>query len=190
MSAAEKKTEKPIRSRLFFALWPDDPVLETLQNTRKTLDLNEGKPVAPENFHITLLFLGEVDNSLIDDLKAMAGQIDVEPCEMVLDRLEHWVRPAVLCLTASRTPEPLAALVEDLKRGVRKLGFKPEKRPFRPHVTLARKVRKRVIGREIGPIRWPVRGFALVKSERNAQGSRYTVLAHWPENQGEYAIIA
>ncbi len=178
------KTAAVPKTRLFFALWPGESVLEALKRTRRVLGIDQGRPVPADNFHVTLLFLGEVDDSAIGDLMKMAAGIEAAPCELVLDRLEHWVRPAVLCLTASEIPVPLAELVERLRRGVRKLGFRPEKRPFRPHLTLARKVRRRVVGREIEPIRWPVREFVLVKSERDSEGSRYTVLARWPLGDG------
>ncbi len=164
------------KSRLFFALWPDDAVLDRIRRVREELGLDQGKPVPAENFHITLLFLGDVPDQTIDALKALAGRLSLEPTEIVLDRLEHWVRPAVLCLTASAVPEPLADLVDQLKRSVRKLGFKPEKRPFRPHLTLARKVRRRVVERDIEPVHWPVRDFVLVRSDR---GSRYTIIGRW-----------
>lgn len=174
MSAVE-----PVKQRMFFALWPDDVVLERLVKLCRELGLNEGKPVDPGKFHITLLFLGEVPEDKIEDLKTLAEKLPLAPYELTLDRLEHWVRPAVLCLTATAVPEPLAELVKGLKRGVRKLGFKPEKRPFRPHLTLARKVKRRVAGCEIEPIHWPVHEFTLVASELSAQGSRYRVFGRW-----------
>ncbi|BCX80908.1 RNA 2',3'-cyclic 3'-phosphodiesterase [Methylomarinovum caldicuralii] len=173
----------PSKSRLFFALWPDETVIEAVERVRGELGLDQGRPVPEENLHITLLFLGDVPDEAIDDLKALADRLALAPCEIVLDRLEHWVRPAVLCLTASEVPEPVAELVNLLKRGVRKLGFKPEKCPFRPHLTLARKVRRRVVERRIEPVRWPVRDFVLVKSERDDRGSRYTILGRWPSSR-------
>lgn len=173
MSATDSK-------RLFFALWPDESLRSELIRVRDQLGWDRGKPVAPEKMHITLLFLGEVPVDKVADLKVLAEKTAVVPCELSFDRLEHWVRPAVLCLTAETVPQSLSELIESLKRGVRKLGFKPEKRPFRPHLTLARKVRKRRVSREIEPIRWPVRDFVLVASELSAEGARYRVIGRWP----------
>jgi 2'-5' RNA ligase len=173
MSWAENKR------RLFFALWPDEAMLEALAKLCQGLDLSEGKPVERGKFHITLVFLGEVPEDKIEALKMLAEKLTFRPCELTFNRLEHWVRPAVLCLTAEAVPEPLAELVEELKRGVRKLGCKLERRPFRPHLTLARKVRKRVAACTVDPIRWPVRELALVASELTPEGSRYQVLGRW-----------
>ncbi|GAB6067300.1 RNA 2',3'-cyclic phosphodiesterase [Methylothermus subterraneus] len=172
MSAEAKK-------RLFFALWPDEGVLEQLAKVRRELQLNEGKPVDCEKFHITLLFLGEVPEDKIEALKALAEKLPLIPCELTFDRLEHWVRPAVLCLTAQAIPKPLAEWVKSLRKRVRKLGFQLESRPFRPHLTLARKVKKRIAARAIDPIAWPVREVALVASELSPEGSRYQVLGRW-----------
>lgn len=178
MSAVE-----PVKKRLFFALWPDDAVLKRLAKLRRELGLNEGKPVDCGKFHITLLFLGEVPEDKIEELKTLAAKLPLAPCELTFDRVEHWVRPAVLCLTAKAVPDPLAELLEVLKRGVHKLGFKLEKRPFRPHLTLARKVKRRVAGCEIEPIHWSVHEFTLVASELSAEGSCYRVLGRWGASQ-------
>jgi len=173
------QNDNPEKTRLFFALWPDEAVLAALQQAYQTLGIEEGKAVNPEKIHLTLLFLGNVPNDWIDDLIQMAQKLSLRPCKLVFNRLEHWVRPAVLCLTAEEVPAPLAELHEGLKKGVRKLGFKTEKRPFRPHLTLARKVRKRVIARDIEPISWPVREFTLVASCLDNNGSHYKVLDRW-----------
>ncbi len=46
--------------RLFFALWPSEEVRAGLAEVMASLDVRGGKPVAAENLHITLLFLGSV----------------------------------------------------------------------------------------------------------------------------------
>lgn len=172
------KPECP-RLRLFFALWPGEPVLQSLARLVQSLDLQSGKPVALENLHVTLVFLGDVPKVQVEDLQNLAANVCLNPCELVFDRLEHWLRPAVLCLTASEIPAPLQDLVAALKRGARQLGIRTEKRPFRPHLTLARKVRKRQIAQAIEPVRWPVREFVLVSSELNRAGSVYSILGRW-----------
>ncbi len=172
---------KPSKYRLFFALWPSPKVLDTLRQTQRSLEIEikDGKPVSPANFHITLLFLGDIPEDQISALKSLAAKAPLEPCELILDRVEHWVRPAVVCLVATQTPPALDNLVATMKRGLRQLGLKTEKRPFRPHLTLARKVKKRMVGHTIEPIHWPVRDFVLVASELNREGSRYRIIGHW-----------
>ncbi len=171
---------RPTKYRLFFALWPPPKVLDTLKQTQSLLEIKDGKPVSPTNFHITLLFLGDIPEDQISALKSLAAEAPFEPCEVLLDRVEHWVRPAVVCLVATQTPPALDNLVETMKKGLRPLGVKTEKRPFRPHLTLARKVKKRMVGHPIDPIHWPVRDFVLVASELNRGGSRYRIIGRWP----------
>jgi len=184
MSVADNKKVEG-KQRLFFALWPDEKVLQAVRETWQAMGIDEGKAVKPEKFHVTLLFLGDVPAARIGDLIEMAGELSLQPCELIFDRLEHWVRPAVLCLTAETVPPPLAELVEALKKGVRRLGFRPERRPFRPHLTLARKVRKRVISRPIDPLRWPVKAFTLVTSRLGDEGSHYEIIGRWPGDATE-----
>ena len=54
--------------RLFFALWPDDEVRAKLLDKARLLPINTGHHVPPENFHITLVFLGNVEDQAIPEL--------------------------------------------------------------------------------------------------------------------------
>ena len=70
-----------------------------------------------------------------------------------------------------------------MKRELVAAGFTPDLKPFRPHVTLARKVRVaggreriRDEGLELRPIRWTFSSFALVDSRTEEDGAIYTVL--------------
>ena len=104
--------------------------------------------------------------------------------ELEFDLVEHWKRPQVLCLAASSTPGPLAALVQSLRSELLLRGFTPEARPFRPHVTLARRVVRAppsAAGQPLQrPLRWPAHAFALVQSVTDPEGARYVELACWP----------
>jgi 2'-5' RNA ligase len=59
-------------------------------------------------------------------------------------------------------------------------GFEAEKRPFFPHITLARKVRHPKVKAGLEAIRWPVRDFVLVESVAVEAGVSYRVLQRWP----------
>ena len=90
----------------------------------------------------------------------------------------------VLCLAASSTPGPLAALVQSLRSELLLRGFTLEARPFRPHVTLARRVVRAQLsaaGQPLQrPLRWRAHAFALVQSVTEREGARYVELASWP----------
>jgi 2'-5' RNA ligase len=70
--------------------------------------------------------------------------------------------------------------VGQLRAGLAARGFEPESRPFRAHLTLARKVHAPVAAVPFQPLLWPVADFALVESITDRSGSVYTPLATWP----------
>jgi 2'-5' RNA ligase len=85
----------------------------------------------------------------------------------------------VLTLVARELPSPLGSLVDQLRGALAATGFEPESRPFRAHMTLARKVTHPVTLGAFEPLHWPVTDFALVESITDRAGSVYTPLATW-----------
>jgi 2'-5' RNA ligase len=180
--AGPPAVREPAR-RLFFAVWPDDAARSRLAAAvRELVPPGAGRPQRPDQWHMTLEFLGDVPESRLPavfDAGAEAGAAAFD-CELSFDRLEHWKRPEVLCLVAGSIPEPLAALVRSLQTALQLRGFSPETRPFRAHVTLARKVRQAPLPGVVGPVHWPVRRLSLVQSLADRSGSRYVEIAAWP----------
>jgi RNA 2',3'-cyclic 3'-phosphodiesterase len=173
--------------RLFFALWPDDGVRARLAAAaRESLPAGAGRPQRPDQLHLTLEFLGDVPESRLQDVldAGAAAAAGAAAFELEFDLVEHWMRPQVLCLAASSTPAPLAALVQSLRSELLLRGFAVEARPFRPHVTLARRVvraQPSAAGQSLPcPLRWPARAFVLVQSVTEQKGARYVELACWP----------
>jgi 2'-5' RNA ligase len=119
--------------------------LASLRDRRDTLPV---KWVRPENIHLSLKFLGEVDEAqepeLREALKRAAGTRS-EPRPLTLQITGFGVfpdyhRPHVLW--AGVTPEPgLELLQHGVEQAFAPLGFPTEARPFRPHVTLGRAAR-------------------------------------------------
>lgn len=167
--------------RLFFALWPDENLRAGItQAVREAVRGSGGKPVAPENYHVTLKFLGSVDASRKGALCAAAARIRVSPFEVIFDRIGFWAQPRILWLGAESVPAPLAALVQALEAMAAAEGFEPESRPYRPHVSLARKVSSPDLTGACGPIRWRAENFVLAASETVREGAHYRVLRSWP----------
>jgi 2'-5' RNA ligase len=165
--------------RLFFALWPDEK-LRTALATRLPALTGEsaGKPQRPDQWHVTLEFLGDVAAARLGALHRAAGRVRAAPFTVSFDQLEHWRKPQVVCLTARQIPASLARLVGGLRAALDEEGFVPESREFRPHVTLARKVKVARHGRLEPPLAWPAERFTLVRSVTGPAGSRYEPL-HW-----------
>ncbi len=165
--------------RLFFALWPDPAVLQALRARIDEIAASiQGKLQRPDQWHVTLEFMGQVPHNRQPALRAAADRVRRTPFMIEFDRVEHWCKPQVLCLVASRAPKGLAALVTQLRVELAAEGFAIEARPFRPHVTLARRVRSAADSLLEPPLSWRADGFALVRSVTDPAGSRYEPL-HW-----------
>ena len=77
-------------------------------------------------------------------------------------------------------PAALEGLVRALWSELRGCGFKPETRPYRPHVTLARKAGAVTAFELEKGITWDVRAFSLITSDSGKKVPRYRVLKNWP----------
>ena len=167
--------------RLFFALWPEATCRIELAAAQCVLQANiPARWIKPENLHLTLAFLGDVEVKARDGLAAMAKKIQSQNFELLLHRIEHWRKPQVICLTPTVNSTILEQLVAELTNELRKAGYSLEKRPFRAHLTLARKAaylpKDICLGK---PILWKCNAFVLVESTRDAIGSHYTILESW-----------
>ena len=136
--------------------------------------------VPAENFHLTLAFLGSVALDRMAAVEAVGAQCARgHPIEVVLDGIEHWRKPQVLCATASETPPVASALAETLKRALVEQGFTPDLKPFRVHATVARKVRRVARELRIEPVRWRFDSLHLVESKTAPAGSTYRPITGW-----------
>lgn len=162
-------------ARLFFALWPPPDTAAFIAGAARAAG---GRPVRQDALHLTLAFLGDVgedDRSALPepDVTAVAGGLTLE-----LDRTGYWRRRRLAWLAPSTPPPVLLTLQSDLAGRLRSAGFALQRRPFRPHVTLAR----RAPGAPPAPepaIIWPVHEVVLVESVLGPQGAAYHRRAAW-----------
>jgi 2'-5' RNA ligase len=172
--------------RVFFALWPEDSTRAELTAAKVRLEPQvSARWIRPESLHMTLAFLGDVETGHLQGLVKAADAVRSHRFALQLDRLEHWRKPQVICLLPSAFPTGLGQLAADLAAQLRQAGFDLEKRPYRPHLTLARNAAcLPANSRLIKPIFWQSTAFLLVESDRDTQGAHYTVLKSWPLPDG------
>jgi 2'-5' RNA ligase len=170
----------PPSERLFFAVQPEAPVRDGLQGIAAALPEHGGRAVHPADRHITLVFLGEINPEQRACAERAAAGVHARSFELIVDRVGYWPRPRILWAGCSHTPEPLLELVQRLQQALLDCGFRPERRPYAPHITLARKARKPAEITLDKPLNWPVRSFVLMGSDLDAPPPRYRVLARWP----------
>lgn len=136
--------------RLFVGIRPAEDIILAaveLQSGLKAAIARFSEPpvmrwVPPGNFHLTLRFLGQVKTSRLDDLKeacrrAATGHNPFELIHCGLGVFPSTRKPRLLWSGLSNTGE-LHALERSLTGELSRVGFGPEEREFRPHLTLAR----------------------------------------------------
>ncbi|MFA9461934.1 RNA 2',3'-cyclic phosphodiesterase [Thiohalorhabdus methylotrophus] len=169
------------KQRLFFALWPPPGLQRALaERAREALDGRRARRVPAENLHVTLAFLGEVDARTRECAEEAAGSLELPSFTLAIDRLGLWARRGLLWAGPSRAPEALPALAAELGRSLEPCGLERDRRPFRAHLTLARKAAGQPPRQAMDPLEWRVDRFVLVASQLGPGGSAYTLLREWP----------
>lgn len=147
--------------------------------------------VRPQNFHITLKFLGEIAPAMLEDLKSLGARAAAagQKFELLFDTLGAFPtvqRPRVLWIGTSQIPQEILSLHERLESALTKMGFEAEKQ-FTPHVTVGRiKDERSVRGlaqlfSRIGPFacRARITHLTLMESQLSPSGAIYTPVATW-----------
>lgn len=161
MEAAEKMTAKSVASFYDRSIWDTIADMKTIRTfiavplgdevSRNAIRLierlrqpNDGiKWVPTDNLHLTLKFLGEVNNTEVADVCAVLQNVcaDREPFELRFagaGGLPSIERPRTLIARMEDPTESLTEIATELDREYAELGFKREPRDYTPHLTLGR----------------------------------------------------
>src|ERR1700716_111752 len=95
--------------------------------------------IDPENYHLTLRFIGDVDDSTAHEVASLLGRGRRPALELRFDALASFGgrRPRAVIATLAQTPA-LMELQAEHERLMQRVGLEPEGRRYTPHVTLAR----------------------------------------------------
>jgi 2'-5' RNA ligase len=145
--------------------------------------------VRPEHIHLTLVFVGEVDEPRgVSIVEAMRADIAQRPFRLVFSGLGAFPphgAPRVLWLGVSDGAQHAVELQQRVARRLEGVGVGPEGRPFRPHLTLARwrergpadrRVTAPAHSAEVAKV--DVEAVTLFQSRLSSSGPAYTALAH------------
>lgn len=172
--------------RLFFALWPDEAQRCALEHAAaKAVRHSGGRPVPVSNLHVTLAFLGSVAPARIPDLQRIACEQAARlahdaPATLTFARLAHWKEAQILCALAAESSPSASGLAVALQEAAAALGLSPDRKPFRAHVTLARKVVRPGALLPLRPTVWHFDAFALIDSRTESSGPVYSVIDSYP----------
>lgn len=161
-------------ARLFVAVWPPEEVVAELTSLHRK-NQRGVRFVAPENWHLTLRFLGDADPDVVaaalDGADYPAATVRLGPgIDLLFDRA--LVIPA----------QGLDTLASIVTARTATLGEPPRKR-FAGHITLARLKPRAQMPRALGAYlttEFDVDEIALVQSRLAPDGARYEILERWP----------
>lgn len=145
--------------------------------------------IDPENYHLTLRFIGDVDDMTAHEVASMLGRINRGGFELRMEGLTSFggrkPRAVVATVAAARA---LLDVQAEQERLLQRIGLEPEGRKFTPHVTLARlrdsssrQVADYLAARGLfrtSPFR--VERFVLFSSRNSVGGGPYVVEASYP----------
>ena len=173
--------------RLFTGLEIPREVADALATQRGGLP--GARWIDPENYHLTLRFIGDIDDALAREIALMLGGVKRRAFELRFDGLSSFGGRRPRAVIAAITPAaPLIELQAEHERIMQRVGLEPEGRKFSPHVTLARlrdsssrQVADYLAAR--GPLNFlsfPVSRFVLFSSRASVGGGPYVVEAEYP----------
>lgn len=165
--------------RCFIAAWPDDEARKRCAALTTSLQphADHGRVTREENLHLTLAFIGTLDDALAPQIARECARLRFAPLRWQLDAIGLFKRPRVLWAGGPALPElehlaaATRALLDDLAIGY-------DRKPFVPHVTLLRDVR-RYDGPQViaPPIFWPIVEVGLYRGGHDEAGARYARVA-------------
>ncbi len=182
--------------RLFVAAIPPPALAEELAGAAAELATPELRPTSPENVHVTIHFLGDVDPDAVPALTEALADACVHhaPTELTVEAIAPGPprRPRMLWGIAPATPAYEALVNAVAAAAATHAPDARRARPGTPHLTLARlrgraELRDWPGPRPLADARLPVSELALVQSELGPDGPRYTTLASLPLGGGQPA---
>lgn len=179
--------------RAFVCVVPDARSGEALAAFADKLGSYPGyKWVAPENMHITLLFLRESDQSQIQRMSSNLERLGgVRPFDVKVagaGAFPNLDAPKALWLGIREGAGELEKLAAHVAQAAKNSGYPPEKKKFKAHLTIARSrgdggpmpeaVKKILL--EAPELSWRCEGFVLMKSVLTPKGPIYTKIMEYP----------
>ena len=147
--------------------------------------------IDPVNYHLTLRFIGDVDDDVAHEVASMLGRVKRSPFELYVDGLTSFGSKKPRAVVANVAPaQALLDVQAEQERLMQRIGLEPEGRKYIPHVTLGRlrEASHRDVAEYLasrGFFRtspFKVSRFVLFSSRNSVGGGPYVVEASYPLN--------
>ena len=161
--------------RVFFALWPDSDLREQISESFHYMPQSSlpGRVFKSSNLHLTLHFIGNISTQKMRCILLAAEKIRLSAFELCIDQLGYFPGTQVLWFGPNVIPEPLLKLHKALGQSLEGCNCSVDKRHFRPHISLMRKLRQPGDLIQPAALHWPVDQFVLLESISHGDGVEY-----------------
>ncbi len=166
--------------RCFFAIVPPPETLLRIEAWRRQNWPTLARAVKPASYHLTLAFLGDIDAPQQEQLCDLLASLDADSFALTLDDTGYFAGTQILWIGPGELPEAAERLATRCRQLAGRAGIRTEKRPWRAHLTLARRVSPPPPPPMIAPC-FPIAfdRFGLYESILASGGARYRLLQDW-----------
>jgi 2'-5' RNA ligase len=184
------------KARVFIAIPISNIIKEKIEDIQERLKRigAEVKWVVPQDIHITIKFLGNINVSELENIYIVVTNIcnKFSPFQISISSISAFPdkkRPKVIWIGVKEGKDILCKINKEVEDSLIKIGFKKEDKEFNPHITIGRvkglyrlsqladTLKNMDIG-DIGEIH--VRNIQVIKSQLTPSGPIYTILKEIP----------
>ncbi|MCC2617416.1 RNA 2',3'-cyclic phosphodiesterase [Aestuariibacter halophilus] len=139
------------------------------------------KAVPPANYHITSVFLGQLEDDQLDHLTQALDTLNWDAFELHIDELGYWKKPRILYAGCQHIPDGANAVHRQLAAIAHQAGINVQHGHYVPHITVARKVVEPVPSPLFQPaMTIRLSQLHLFESVSGKQGVHYPIRRSWP----------
>lgn len=173
--------------RVFVAVDIPEDVKDSISQLYAELSGLEARIVERKELHITMNFIGEVNDKKIDDISEAISSVKEKRFEVSVEGLGAFTpqQMRTIYVGITKGAEELVRIQKQLSDALSEIGIEPEEREFVPHITIARTNSARNKfelmnflkdngGRSFGT--FTVQGISLKKSDLTQKGPIYTTI--------------
>jgi 2'-5' RNA ligase len=178
--------------RCFIAAWPDQVTRNRLQQVVTTLaaQLPEARLVQARNLHLTLAFIGSLDEPAARRVASAAADLAELTFDWTIDAIGWFARSRVAWAGGAATAA-MGAVVARARARLDEIKLDYDRKPFVPHVTLFRNVRRFAASGPLeAPLQWHTSTVGLYAAAHDAAGPLYRRIEASQQREAIYEGLA
>lgn len=169
--------------RTFFSVAPDHETACKISQWSELCWPALGRRIPVQNYHITMAFLGDTDETSLKQIAQMLESFDHPSFLVNLNEVRYLASSDVLTIGPGEITEELDTLNKKCRQVARRIGARGGSKQFTPHLTLARKLNSPPPSALLEPnFSFVARSLELWSSVRLSQGAQYNTVGTWELN--------